>query len=256
MSEISVFESPVTGQRLRVFILDGEPWFAVADVCRELEIANPRAAVATLDADERVDHAVGKDDTMIKLVSEPGLYSLILRSRKPQAVALKRWITHEVLPVIRKTGSYSVEPAVEPREITRRQLAEMVIQEADRADRAEEALAIAAPDAEKWQVLASAEGDDHAVADAAKFLSRDPRIKLGRDRLFTLLAEWGWIYRQKADQRWRPYQIQVEAGNLSEIAQTHYHPRTGVLVEDAPQVRVTTRGVGRIHQRLTGGAKP
>ncbi|MFF0821166.1 phage antirepressor KilAC domain-containing protein [Micromonospora haikouensis] len=142
------------------------------------------------------------------------------------------------------------------RELSNRELALMVIEEADRADKAEalaaektRQLAVAAPKAEHWDVLASADGD-FSVADAAKILSRDPRIKVGQTRLFTLLYRMGWLYRQAGDQRWRAYQQHVEAGRLSELPSSHYHPRTGVLVLDAPQVRVTARGVAELRERL------
>lgn len=117
------------------------------------------------------------------------------------------------------------------------------------------ALAIAAPKAEAWEVLASAEGD-FSVADAAKILSRDPAITIGATRLFTVLCKAGWIYRQVADNRWRVYQTAVETGRLSEIPASHYHPRTGVLVLDSPQVRITAKGLEELRRRLAGPALP
>ncbi len=86
----------------------GEPWFVAADVCDCLELGNPRSSLALLDEDEKGVHTVDTlgGNQQMATVSEPGLYSLILRSRKPEAKAFKRWITHEVLPAIRKTGGY------------------------------------------------------------------------------------------------------------------------------------------------------
>lgn len=115
-------------------------------------------------------------------------------------------------------------------------------------------LAVAQPAADAWNTLATATGD-FSVADAAKILSRDPAIKLGRDRLFTLLAEWKWTFRQQIDSRWRPMQTAVESGRLSEMPSTHYHPRTGELINDAPQVRVTFKGLADLHHRLGGTAQ-
>lgn len=112
-------------------------------------------------------------------------------------------------------------------------------------------LAAVRPSAESWDKLAAAEGD-YAVADAAKILSRDPVIKIGRDRLFTLLARLEWIYRQAGDGRWRARQTAVECGRISEIPASHYHPRTGDLVLDAPQIRVTLKGIQYLHQYLHG----
>ncbi len=90
--------------------LEGEPWFVAADVCRALGIGNSRDATNKLDDDEKMtvdltDSHSGKRGgaQMITVVNEPGLYALVLSSRKPEAKAFKRWITHEV---IRKTGGY------------------------------------------------------------------------------------------------------------------------------------------------------
>ncbi len=116
---------------------------------------------------------------------------------------------------------------------------------------AEQKVAELEPAAASWQTLATAEGD-FLVADAAKILSRDPQIKLGRDRLFTLLSELHWIHRQPGDGRWRCYQTAIETGRLSEIPMSHYHPRTGVLVLDPPQIRVTVKGLGWLHRHLRG----
>lgn len=107
------------------------------------------------------------------------------------------------------------------------------------------------PAAQSWQVLASGDGD-FSVADAAKILSRDPAIKLGRNRLFTLLDELRWTHRQASDGRPRVMQTAIERQWLSEIPQSHYHPRTGELVIDAPQVRVTVKGMNELHKRLGG----
>lgn len=114
-------------------------------------------------------------------------------------------------------------------------------------------LAIAAPKAEAWDHLASADGD-YAVADAAKILSRDPEIQLGRDRLFTLMASWDWVYRQGGEGRYRAYQTQIETGRLSELPSSHYHPRSGELVLDPPQIRITVKGIEEIRRRLTAKA--
>lgn len=98
-------------KEVRVVMQNGEPWFVAKDVCNILEIKNSRDTLnKCLDEDERgVDniYTPGGNQEMT-IVSEAGLYSLILRSRKPEAKAFKRWVTHEVLPSIRKTGSYSV----------------------------------------------------------------------------------------------------------------------------------------------------
>jgi len=100
------------GKAVRTVEREGEPWFVVVDICAALELRNPRSSVAILDEDEKYTvhsmDGITRDDRAqeITIVNESGLYSLILRSRKPEAKEFKRWITHEVLPAIRKYGFY------------------------------------------------------------------------------------------------------------------------------------------------------
>ena len=107
MNQLKVFANPTFGS-IRTLSIDGEPWFVASDVCKALGIANNRDAVARLDEDEK---GVALTDTLggvqnLTTVNEPGLYALVLSSRKPEAKAFKRWITHEVIPSIRKHGGY------------------------------------------------------------------------------------------------------------------------------------------------------
>ena len=112
MNELTVFQDKQFGS-VRVIERKGEPWFVAADVCRALEIQNTADALLRLDEDEKgvaSTYTPGGDQSLL-IVSEPGLYALVLGSRKPEAKAFKRWITHEVIPSIRKHGAYAA-PAV------------------------------------------------------------------------------------------------------------------------------------------------
>ncbi|MEC2212601.1 BRO family protein [Bacillus paralicheniformis] len=109
-------------QQVRTVVKDGEPWFVAKDVCNVLEIGNSRQALARLDDDESMSfemtHPQSPSKTiMMQAVNEAGLYTLILGSRKPEAKQFKRWITHEVIPTIRKTGSYQMEQPKTPLEV-------------------------------------------------------------------------------------------------------------------------------------------
>lgn len=112
MYNIIVFENKRFGN-IRTFVEEGkqEPWFVAADVCRALEVKNARDAVARLDDDEKNTVVLtdgNRGNPNVTVVSEPGLYALVLSSRKPEAKEFKRWITHDVIPSIRKSGGYGV----------------------------------------------------------------------------------------------------------------------------------------------------
>lgn len=113
MNEMQIFEREEFGQ-IRTTTIDDEPWFVAADVCRALELNNVSRAVERLDDDEKMTLTSSEGHSgqrggaqSMNVVNEPGLYTLVLGSRKPEAKAFKRWITHEVLPAIRKTGAYA-----------------------------------------------------------------------------------------------------------------------------------------------------
>ena len=94
---------------------DGEPWFVAADVCRAIGLSDVSMSVRKLDDDEKGTSSIctlGGEQKMT-VVNEPGLYSLVLGSRKPQAKEFKRWITHEVIPSIRKHGAYATEATID-----------------------------------------------------------------------------------------------------------------------------------------------
>ncbi len=112
MNDLKIFENHQFGE-IRVIEQDGEPWFVAADVCRALGLEQITRAMDRLDDDEgglvKVTHPQSPTKTMdVNAVNEPGLYHLVLCSNKPEAKAFKRWITHEVIPAIRRTGSYTV----------------------------------------------------------------------------------------------------------------------------------------------------
>ena len=109
-----IFEDPRFGQQ-RSIMIDGEPWFVATDVCRALEIGDPHKAVSRLDEDEKGRNSIPTLGGIQELitVSESGLYSLVLGSRKPEAKAFKRWITHEVIPSIRKHGAYVTDKVLD-----------------------------------------------------------------------------------------------------------------------------------------------
>ncbi|GAB2519814.1 BRO family protein [Paramicrobacterium agarici] len=181
MSAVDIFQ--YSGQQVRTVIVDGEAWFVAADVCRILEHSNPSMAVASLDDDEKglrnVETPGGAQSLMA--VNEPGLYSLILRSRKPEAKQFKRWVTHEVLPQIRQTGAYGSQLPGSFAEALELAAAEVRQREALEAKVAEDAPKVAAYD---------------QLMDADGFYTMEAVAKLGgigRTTLFRRLREAGVI---------------------------------------------------------------
>jgi len=107
-SNLAVFN--FKSSQVRVVFVESETWFIAKDICTVLEVGNVSQALSRLDDDEKGvilnDTPGGKQEMTI--VSESGLYSLVLSSRKPEAKAFKKWITSEVLPSIRKTGQFAI----------------------------------------------------------------------------------------------------------------------------------------------------
>lgn len=117
-NKMMIFENEQFGQ-VRTVNMGGEPWFVAVDVCNTLNINNPTAALSRLEDDERMTLSLSEGHSgqrggarKLNVVNEFGLYTLILRSRKPEAQAFRRWITHEVIPSIRKNGAYMADAVI------------------------------------------------------------------------------------------------------------------------------------------------
>ena len=143
MANIQVFE--YQNNKVRTVDMDGEAWFVLKDVCAVLGINNNRMAADRLDDDEKgvslIDTLGGKQEMVI--VNESGLYHVILRSDKPEAAPFRRWVTNDVLPAIRKTGSYNAP------QLTRSQLlATALIAAHEELEEKDKQIAKLTPDAE------------------------------------------------------------------------------------------------------------
>lgn len=124
MNGIQVFQNHHYGRIRAMCDENGEPLFVAKDVCAILDLGNPRSSIALLDDDEKGVHSVdtpgGKQQ--MTTVTEPGFYKLVMRSRKPEAKAFQRWVTHEVLPALRRDGGYMVARDETPEELMARAL--------------------------------------------------------------------------------------------------------------------------------------
>lgn len=248
MSAVELFT--YQGAELRTVVMDGEAWFVAADACRMLDLRDTSSALKMVDAEDK--QSLCRSDTpqffegiapqvqMLTLVNESGIYALIFQSNKAQAHEVRRWVTREVLPSIRKTGSYSTTPALEGPEL----LARAVLEAQAMLAKKDERIAELEPQAAVATKLLDADGD-LSVRDAAQSLTR-AGVKVGAGRLFRELESRGWIKRAPGDGRYRVMQSAIETGYMSVLPQSHYHPKTGILVLDPPQPRVTPKGLQRL----------
>jgi prophage antirepressor-like protein len=242
------------GIRVRIVMRDGEPWFVLADVCRVLEVGNTGDALARLDSDEKdyIDIVDGTPGTPRRaIINESGLYSLILTSRKPEAKRFKKWITSEVIPSIRKTGSYGV-PQINVRDPSQLhqiaiQLVEVNRELEDRARSAEAQVGEMAPKVAGFDRIAGADGL-LGIREAAKALGVQER------RFTRWLVENDWCFRSHGAQRLLGYAERVKQGFLDHKVKTI----TGRDGEDkvVEQVMVTPKGLAHLAKRFNGGAAP
>ena len=207
-NEITVFQNDQFGS-VRTIIRNGEPWFVAADVCRALELGDTHKAVERLDDDEKGRSSIptpgGAQELL--MVNEPGLYALVLGSRKPEARAFKRWITHEVIPTIRKHGGYLTPPTIEQLLDNPDLIVEMALKlkaEREKTTALERELLVAKPKAEYFDDLVD-RNTLTGVRETAKELDWS-------ERNFTrFLLDNGFAYRDQKS-RLQPYAKHIEDG--------------------------------------------
>ena len=199
-NELQIFDNPEFGQ-VRTVVIDDEPWFVAADVCRALDIGNSRQAVTRLDDDEK--NTIRMSDGIAgnpykATISESGFYKLVLRSRKPVAKEFQRWVTHEVLPSIRKHGGYMAgQEAMSPEQMLAasmrwlesriaEQQGQIASQQAQLDAQAPKVLFADAVSTSKRCIL---------VGELAKIL-RQNGVDMGEKRLFAWLREHGYLMKR------------------------------------------------------------
>lgn len=258
MAEVQMFD--FHGHDVRVLLAeDGEPRWVAADIAKILGYREAYHLTRGLDDDEKGPHTVGtpSGDQQMITITESGLYSAILRSRSDGAAEFRRWVTRQVLPSIRRHGAYMTEHTVEqiltdPDTLIK--LATDLKASRERAAAAENrARALEAP-AKSWEHLA-APGGDFSVSAAAKVLSRDPEISLGRDRLFKHMATIGWIFRTKGRRaHWEASQQKaIDTGRLThKLSAPFFNERTEEWEQPAPTIRITPKGLHQLHRSLGG----
>lgn len=239
---------------------NGEPWFVAKDVCDILGMSNPSMAVTALDKDEVAQinpkdylGSENRSNQAVNIISEPGLYKLIMRSRKPEAKEFQRWVTHEVLPQIRKTGGY-IPTSDDDDDMTILAKAVMIGQRTME----EQKRRIAAQESHIKELEPKAKAlDDFTnvpdallVRDAAKLLSNSG-TRIGEHELRQWLVDNGWIYRQ-SNQSWCAASSRVRQGHMVMVSsRSHGIHKDGTPFAYPPTPKLTRKGLALIHQRLS-----
>lgn len=240
----------------------GEPWFVAKDVCDILGMSNPSMAVTALDKDEvaQIDPkdylgSENRSNQAVNIVSEPGLYKLIMRSRKPEAKEFQRWVTHEVLPSIRRTGGYIPTTDADD-DMTILAKAVMIGQrtmEAQNQQIAEQQTRIVElePKARFADAVAASDGTC-LVGELAKML-RQNGMDIGQNRLFRLLQADGYLGKSGSNRN-VPTQRAMDLGlfRIKETTVTHADGHT--TVSRTP--KVTGKGQRYFIDRYWSRAQP
>ncbi|EXI15332.1 phage antirepressor KilAC domain protein [Acinetobacter sp. 723929] len=209
MNNVSVFN--FNQNEVRTIVKnDGEIWFVASDVATVLEYSVASAMIRHLDEDEKgvsIVHTLGGEQE-VSIISESGLYSATLKSRKPEAKQFKKWITSDVLPSIRKNGGYIVGQEVNSPEILMAkalQVANNILESKTKElAAAKSKVELLEPKAQALETIANTDGT-YTIRECAK------TIGIGERKLISLLIDKKWIYREEHG-RLQPYSTKREAG--------------------------------------------
>lgn len=237
---------------------EGEPWFVLKDCMSILDLGNPTETVKMFDDDEfsttEVIDSIGRRQQAY-IISEPGLYRLVMRSRKPEAKEFQRWVTHEVLPQIRKTGGY-IPTSETDDDMTILAKAVMIGQRTMEAQKQQIAsqqsrIVELEPKARFADAVAASDGTC-LVGELAKML-RQNGMDIGQNRLFRLLQADGYLGKSGSNRN-VPTQRAMELGlfRIKETTVTHADGHT--TVSRTP--KVTGKGQRYFIDRYWGRAQP
>ena len=199
MNNIQLFNNEQFGE-IRCIIKDKEPWFVANDICTALGLNNNRMAISRLDDDEKdvslIDTLGGEQNCTI--INEAGLYSLVLSSRKPEAKEFKRWVTHDILPTIRKHGIYATDDTLD-KIVSNPDFGIRLLTEL-KTEREKSKQLQSQIEADKPKVLfadsVNNTEDNISMADMAKLLKQNG-IDIGRQRLFSWLRDNNYLMKRR-----------------------------------------------------------
>ncbi|ALC92084.1 antirepressor [Bacillus sp. FJAT-18017] len=226
-----------SGHDVRTAVRNGEPWFIAKDVCEVLEIGNPSEALKRLDEDEKALISTEGFRGSVNIVNEPGLYTLILGSRKTEAKQFKRWITHEVIPSIRKNGAYMTGETLE-KALTSPDflidLATRLKEEQTKRLEAEQKIAEQKPKVLFAEALETS-NTSILIGELAKLLNQNG-IDIGQNRLFEWLRKQGYLIRKQGEMFNLPTQYSMDIGLFEIKKRTINNPDGSVRTTRTPKV--------------------
>lgn len=231
---------------IRTVQVNGEPWFVLADVCKVLELSSPHKVADRLENDERnqipVTDSLGRYQNTA-IINESGLYTVILRSDKPQAKPFRKWVTSEVLPSIRKHGAYMTEQTLERALTSPDFLIELATQlktEQEQRRRLETTVAAQSKQMEqdKPKVLfadsVAASSSSILIGELAKLIKQNG-VDMGQRRLFAWMRENGYLIKRCGSEYNLPTQRSMERG-LMEIKETSVIHSGYTTISKTPKV--------------------
>lgn len=224
----------------------GDQWFVLKDCMNILSLGNPTETVKMFDDDEfsstEVIDSIGRRQQTY-IISEPGLYRLVIKSRKPEAREFQRWVTHEVLPTIRKHGAYMTQQTLD-KALTS---PDFLIQLATRLKEEQEKVKTLEPKAKALDAFTNVE-DKLLIRDAAKILS-NTGVPIKEKQLREWMADHDWIY--KSNGSWHATAEHCTAGHLVMVMSQKYGTKAdGMKFAFPPTVRITRKGLALLHKRL------
>ncbi len=237
MNDIQIFN--YSGNEVRTIQKDGEPWFVLRDVCQVLGTVNDRNVAARLDADEKGVHQMdtpGGTQSMT-IISESGLYDVILRSDKPEAKPFRKWVTAEVLPSIRKHGAYMTENTLENMIASPEFGIKLLTALQEEREQRVKLEAKVESDAPKV-LFADAVNASHTtilVGELAKLLKQNGK-DIGQNRLFAYLRDNGYLIKRSGRDYNMPTQRSMERGWFTIKERTVQEPNGSISVKKTPLV--------------------
>lgn len=224
-------------QPVRTVQLNNQPYWVLKDVCDVLELSNPTVVANRLEDDERAKFNLGRQGEAT-VITESGLYAVILRSDKPNAKEFRKWVTSEVLPAIRKTGAYLTDEKAYDITHNPQSLADLLMQAGEQLKQKEIIIQEMKPKALFADAVASSK-TSILIGQLAKILTQNG-YQIGQNRLFEKLRSEGFLSSRKGADWNMPQQRYVEQG-IFEIKESTHIDGNGVNIT-TKTVKVTGKG--------------